>query len=252
MIRRTLSLAGALFAALIALRAAPALAAETQVAVAANFTEPAKEIAAAFSAATGHKAILTFGSSGQFYAQVAHGAPYEVFLSADADRPRKAEQDGLGVPGTRFTYAVGRLVLFSRTPGLVDGSGAVLRRGGFSKLAIAEPAAAPYGAGAVQTLQRLGLYHRLKPRLVQGSSITQTYQFVATGAAELGFVALAQVVREPGGSRWIVPAAYHAPIEQQAILLRAGQKNPAARAFLAFLKGAQAVAIIKRYGYEVH
>ena len=242
-----LALAGAL--ALFAPSAAAA--AETQVAVAANFTEPAKAIAAAFKAATGDTASLSFGSSGQFYAQMAHGAPYEVFLSADAERPAAAERDGLGVAGTRFTYARGRLVLYSKTPGLVDAAGAVLKSGRFAKLSIADPAAAPYGAAAVQTMTRLGVYAALKPKIVQGSSIAQAYQFVDTGAAELGFVALSQVIDASGGSRWIVPAADHAPIDQQAILLTPGRANPAARAFLAFLKGPQAVAIIRKYGYEV-
>jgi molybdate transport system substrate-binding protein len=241
----------ALVGAILALGAAPALAAEAQVAVAANFTEPAKAIAQAFKAATGHTAILSFGASGQFYAQMAHGAPYEVFLSADADRPRKAEQDGLGVAGSRFTYAVGRLALYSKTPGLVDPAGAVLAAGKFAKLAIADPAAAPYGAAAVQTLRKLGVYDRVEPKLVMGSSITQAYQFVDTGAAELGFVAYSQVINQAGGSRWLVPAADHAPIDQQAILLYTGAGNPAAKAFLAFLKSPQAVAIIRRYGYEV-
>ena len=249
MLARPLALIAAV--ALLAGLARPALAEETQVAVAANFTQPAKEIAAAFKAATGHTAVLSFGSSGQFYSQMAHGAPYEVFLSADADRPKKAEQDGLAVPGTRSTYAIGRLVLFSKTPGLVDPAGAVLRRGAFGHLAIADPAAAPYGVAAVQTLRRLGVYQAVKPKVVQGSSITQTYQFVATGAAELGFVAQSQVVGEPGGSRWLVPTRDHAPIDQQAVLLFTGQKNPAAKAFLGFLKSPAAVAIIKRYGYEV-
>jgi len=235
----------------VAAFAAPAWAGETQVAVAANFTAPARQIAAAFEKATGQRAVLSFGSSGQFYAQMAHGAPYEVFLSADADRPKAAERDGLAVPGTRVTYAVGRLVLFSKTPGLVDGSGAVLKTGRFGKLAIADPTAAPYGAAAVQTLQRLGVYPAVKARIVQGSSITQAYQFVATGAAELGLVAQSQVVNRPGGSRWLVPATLHAPIDQQAVLLFTGRKNPAARAFLAFLKSPAAVAIIRRYGYEV-
>jgi molybdate transport system substrate-binding protein len=246
---RRLSLVGAFVALTLAGAAAPALAAETQVAVAANFTEPAKEIAAAFAAATGHKAILSFGSSGQFYAQMAHGAPYEVFLSADAERPKKAEQDGLGVPNTRFTYAVGRLVLYSKTAGLADGGG-VLKSGRFAKLAIADPTTAPYGVAAVQTMQNLGVYDQVKPKIVQGSSITQTYQFAATGAADLAFVALSQVINEPGGSRWVAPKSYHKPIDQQAILLFTGQKNPAAAAFLKFLKGPQAIAIIKRYGYE--
>jgi molybdate transport system substrate-binding protein len=243
--------AGALLALVLASATTPALAAEAQVAVAANFTEPAKEIAAAFAAATGHKAVLSFGSSGQFYAQMAHGAPYEVFLSADSDRPQKAEQDGLGVPNTRFTYAIGRLVLYSKTPGLVDDGGGVLKTGRFNKLSIADPTAAPYGSAAVQTLQKMGVYAQVKPKIVQGSSITQAYQFVASGAAELGFVALSQVISETGGSRWLVPATYHEPIDQQAILLFTGQKNPAAAAFMKFLKSPQAVAIIKRYGYEV-
>jgi len=221
------------------------------VAVAANFTEPAREIAAAFKAATGHAAVLSFGASGQFYAQMAHGAPFEVFLSADAERPKKAEQDGLGVPGTRFTYAVGRLVLYSKTPGLVDPAGAVLAKGGFDKIAIADPAAAPYGVAAVQTMRKLGVYDRLAGKIVRGSSITQTYQFVETGAAEVGFVAFSQVIGEAGGSRWLVPTTFHAPIDQQAILLYTGEKNPAAKAFLAFLKTPAAIAVIKRYGYEV-
>jgi len=251
MLTRRSNVLGALAALVLAAFAPGVRAAETQVAVAANFTEPAKEIAAAFAAATGHKAVLSFGSSGQFYSQMARGAPYEVFLSADADRPKKAEQDGLGVPGTRFTYAVGRLVLYSTTPGLVDGQGAVLRSGRFAKIAIADPAAAPYGVAAVQTLQKLGVYPALKSRIVMGSSITQAYQFVATGAAEVGFVALSQVIKEPAGSRWLVPAADHAPIDQQAILLFTGQKNPAASAFLKFLKTPKALEIIRRYGYEV-
>jgi molybdate transport system substrate-binding protein len=236
--------------ALVALLVGPAArAAETQVAVAANFTEPAKAIASAFKAQTGHTASLSFGSSGQFYAQIAHGAPYEVFLSADEDRPKQAEREKLGVPGTRFTYAVGRLALYSRTPGLADG-GAALRAGRFDKLAIADPTTAPYGAAALQTLQKLGVYERLKPKIVQGTSITQAYQFVETGAAELGFVALSQVIGAPGDSRWIVPAADHAPIRQQAILLQPGKDKPAAKAFLAYLKGPAAAAIIRRYGYE--
>ena len=252
MINRRFQLVGlALFGAALALGAAPALAADTQVAVAANFTEPAKEIAAAFKAKTGHTATLNFGASGQFYTQIAHGAPYEVFLSADAERPQKAEQDGLAVAGTRYTYAVGRLVLYSKTPGLVDAKGAVLKSDKFTKLAIAEPTAAPYGQAAVETLQKLKLYDVLAPKIVKGSSITQAYQYVATGNAELGFVALSQVINEPGGSRWLVPASNHAPIEQQAVLLKTGEKNEAARAFLTFLKSPAAIKIIKRYGYEV-
>lgn len=227
-----------------------ALAGETKVAVAANFTDAAKEIAARFKAKTGHEANLSFGSSGQFYAQIANGAPFEVFLSADAERPLKAEAEGLAVPGSRFTYATGRLVLYSKTPGLVDGKGAVLKTGKFDKLSIADPKTAPYGEAAVETLTKLKLYDALKPKIVQGSSITQAFQYVQTGAAELGFVALSQVINEPGGSRWLVPAADHAPIDQQAILLKTAEKSEAARAFLAFLKGPEAKAIIRRCGYE--
>jgi len=231
--------------------ATPAMAAETLVAVAANFTEPAKEIAAAFHQATGNTALLSFGSSGAFYTQMAHGAPFEVLLSADADRPKKAEQDGLGVPGSRFTYAIGRLVLYSTTPGLVDDSGAVLKSTRFAHLSIADPAAAPYGTAALQTMAKLGVTAALAPKLVKGSSVTQAYQFVATGAADLGFVAQSQVINVPGGSRWLVPATLHKPIDQQAVLLWTGAKNPAAAAFVKFLKSPQAVAIIKRYGYEL-
>jgi molybdate transport system substrate-binding protein len=251
MTTRRLHLIGlALLGATLALGAAPALAADTSVAVAANFTEPAKEIAAAFKAKTGNTATLSFGSSGQFYTQISHGAPFEVFLSADAERPQKAEAEGFAAPKARFTYAVGRLVLYSKTAGLVDNAAAVLKGGKFEKIAIADPAAAPYGLAAVQTMTKLGLYDRLKPKIVQGSSITQAYQFVDTGAAELGFVALSQVINQPGGSRWVVPARYHAPIDQQAVLLKTGQDNPAAKAFMTFLKSPAAIAIIKRYGYE--
>lgn len=239
-----------LLAAILVLFTAPARAGETQVAVAANFAEPAKQIAVAFQKATGHTAVLSFGASGAFYTQLTHGAPFELFLSADADRPQKAEQEGFAVPKTRFTYAIGRIALYSVRPGLVDAKGAVLKRGGFAKIAIADPATAPYGAAAVQAMQRLGVYPALAPKIVKGSSIAQTYQFIATGAADLGFVALSQLVAVPGGSRWIVPKALHAPIDQQAVLLKTGAANPAAWAFLKFLKSPQALAIIRRYGYE--
>lgn len=243
----SLAVAGTLF-----LAASPLRAAEVPVAVAANFTEPAKEIAAAFKKATGNDAVLSFGSSGQFYTQITQGAPYQVFLSADVARAQKAEQDGVGVPGTRFVYATGKLVLFSKTPGLVDDQGAVLKQPNrFQKVAIADPAAAPYGTAAIQTMTKLGVYGPLKAKIVQGSSITQAYQFTATGAAEIGFVALSQVINEGGGSRWVVPETLHKPIDQGAILLFTGDKNPAARAFLAFLRGQDAKAIIKRYGYQV-
>lgn len=228
-----------------------ALAADVQVAVAANFAEPAKIIAARFRQRTGHTAVLSFGSSGAFFAQIANGAPFQVFLSADAERAAQAEAQGLAVRGSRFTYATGRLVLFSRRSGVVDPRGEVLRRRTIRRLAIADPRTAPYGAAAMETLDKLGLREALAPRVVQGASIAQAYQFVRTGAADAGFVALSQVAGETGGSRWLVPAAYHAPIRQQAVLTRAGADSAAAKAFLQFLKGAEARAIIRRYGYEV-
>lgn len=245
--RRLAALAGCL----LLLGAAPAAADVVRVAVAANFSETATEIAAAFKARTGHVATLSFGSSGQVYAQIAQGAPYQLLLSGDVERPKQAERAGLGVAGTRFTYAIGRLVLYSRTPGLVDPAGKVLTAGRFERLAIADPATAPYGAAALATLRGLGVYARLKPRIVIGGSVGQAYQFTASGAAELGFVALSQVAAATGGSRWIVPASLHPPIEQQAILLAPGRDSAAARAFLAFLKSPAAQAIIRRHGYEV-
>ena len=251
MLNRRPFLAAAFAGAVSLLMGASALAAEIKVAVAANFTEPAKEIAAKFEAKTGDKVVLSFGSSGQFYTQIANGAPYEVFLSADSERPTKAEAEGLAVSGTRFTYATGRVVLWSKTPGLVDAKGAVLAKGGFEKLAIADPKAAPYGLAAVETLTKLKLYDTLKPKIVTGSSITQAFQYVQTGAAELGFVALSQVINEQGGSRWIVPAADHTPIDQQAVLLKTGADSATAKAFLQYLKSKDAKTIIKRYGYEV-
>jgi molybdate transport system substrate-binding protein len=249
MTRLLRTLAARLLACLAFTVAVPASAGETHVAVAANFTEPARQIADAYKRATGHNAVLSFGSSGVLYAQIANGAPFEVFLSADAERPVKAEQDRLAVPGSRFTYATGQLVLYSADPRLVDANGAVLRRGRFAKLAMADPALAPYGVAAVETLGRLGLSAALAPRIVKGGSITQTYQFVATRAAELGFVALSQVVTVRGGSRWLVPARLHTPIDQQAVLLRTGARSPAALAVMRFLRSPAARAIIRRYGY---
>ena len=239
-----------LIAVVCALNVAPAAAATVQIAVASNFMEPAKEIAATFTAQTGHQANLSFAPSGQIYVQLTHGAPFEIFLSADKERPQQAEKEGFSVNDTRFTYAVGRLVLYSTRPGYVDANGKVLARSDFEHLAIADPAIAPYGLAAVQSLRKLGLYDRLKPKIVQGSSIAQTFQFVQTGAAEIGFVALSQVINRPDGSRWIVPATLHSPIDQQAVLLKTGANNPAAKAFMTFLKSQTARAIIRRYGYE--
>ena len=230
--------------------ASPAQAGQTQVAVAANFTAPAKDIAAAFKAKTGHEAALSFGASGQFYAQIQQGAPFQVFLSADADRPKAAIDAGLAVADSRFTYAIGKLVLWSKSLDVSKGDEA-LKANGFAKLAIANPKAAPYGAAAVEAMTKLGVYDAIQPKIVQGASIGQAFEFVATGNAELGFVALSQVTDVTAGSRWMVPQALYAPIRQDAVLLKTGADDEASKAFLAFLKGPEARAIIEKYGYAL-
>ena len=229
-------------------------AAEVKVAVAANFTASMQKIAAAFAQDTGHQAVLAFGSTGKFYAQIKNGAPFELLLAADAETPARLTREGQGVAGTRHTYAIGRLALWSREPGLVDEAGAVLRTGHFKRLALADPKLAPYGAAAVKVMTGLGLIGTLVPRLVQGQSIAQAYQFAATGNAELGFVALSQVFSDgklKEGSVWVVPAHLHAPLRQDAVLLKPGQGQPAATALLAYLRGDKARAIIRSFGYDL-
>lgn len=229
-------------------------AAATLVAVASNFTKPMQEIATAFEKSTGHSANLSFGASGKFVAQLENGAPFEVFLSADDKNPKKLEQDGFTVPGSQFTYAVGKLVLWSATPGFVDDQGAILSKGGFKHLALADPKLAPYGVAAVELLQKLGVYDKLQPLLVQGENIAQTQQFISTGNAELGFIALSQVIENgkiANGSGWIVPGDKHKAILQDAVLLKTGVENPAAPALLKFLKSPEAIAIIRKYGYDL-
>ncbi len=225
-----------------------ARAAEVKVAAAANFTAPARDIGALFERVSGHKVLFSFGASGLLYAQIAQAAPFAVFLSADRERPQQAIAAGLAVAGSRFTYATGRLALFSIDPAKVTGE-ATLKQVRFAKIAIADPAAAPYGAAAVETMQKLGVYAAIEGRIVQGVSIAQTYQFVVTGNAEVGFVALSQIIESTEGSRWIVPEALHAPIAQDAVLLKIGATNPAATAFLAFLQGPEAAAVKDRFGY---
>jgi molybdate transport system substrate-binding protein len=239
----------AVSAAAIALGAAlPARAAETNVAVAANFTDAANEIAEVFKEKTGHEAILSFGSTGQLYTQITQEAPFEVFLAADDERPKKAIEEGFGIPGSQFTYAIGTLVLWSQEPDLVQGE-QTLKNGDFTKIAIANPEAAPYGAAAVQAMKALGVYDQLEPKIVQGNNISQTLQFVETGNAELGFIALAQVARNDDGSRWVVPEDLHDAIRQDAVLLKTGEDSEAAQAFIEFLRGPEAAAIIKEFGY---
>lgn len=238
----------AAIAGLLLLALTDAQAAQTNVAVAANFTDAAKEIAAAFKQKTGHEAVLSFGASGQFYTQITQGAPFQVFLSADDSRPKKLVEDGLAVADTRFTYAIGKLVLWSKTPGVVKGE-ETLKAASFAKLSICNPASAPYGQAAVETMKSLKLYDALAPKLVEGANITQAYQFVQTGNAEVGFVALSQLTGSDAGSRWVVPQELYNPIRQDAVLLKTGADNEAASAFLTFLKGAEARAIIEKYGY---
>jgi len=224
------------------------------VAVAANFTKPMTEIAEAFEKSTGHSAKLSFGSSGKFVSQIDNGAPFEVFMAADAENAIKLQNAGLAVADTRFTYALGKLVLWSATPGLVDEQGQILNKGGFTHLALADPKLAPYGAAALDVLKNMGLFEKLQPLFVLGENISQTHQFVSTGNAELGFLALSQVIADGkigSGSGWIVPDDRHAPIRQDAILLSKGVENPAAPALLQFLKAPQAQTIIRKYGYDL-
>lgn len=228
---------------------------EVRVAVAANFLKPMEEIATTFKAETSHTLRISAGSSGQFYAQIRNGAPLDVFFSADQERPKRLEQEGLAVSGTRFTYAVGRLVLWSAEPELIRGDGReLLRAGKFKYLAIANPEVAPYGAAARQVLQTLKAWDALQPRLVQGQDIGQTYQFIATRNAELGFVSLSQVQR-PGqaasGSRWVVPVELYDPVRQDAVLLKTGAKNRAAHALLDFARGTRGRRLIESWGYSI-
>jgi len=245
--------------------------------VAANFATPMARIAESFTAATGHVVKLSSGSTGKFYSQIVAGAPFELLLAADDTTPRRLVDEGHAVGSSRFTFATGRLVLWSATPGFVDAQGAVLTSGRFAHLAIANPKVAPYGRAAMQVLRARGLADTLAPKLVTGESVAQAFQFVATGNAELGFVALSQVIaagppqgdqrplggpapkapggptsgpgKPAGGSSWRVPESMHAPILQDAVLLKPGESNPAAAALLAYLKSAPARDLMRSFGY---
>ncbi len=230
-----------------------ALAAQTTIAVAANFTDATRDIVSLFEKATGHTVKVSFGSTGKLFSQIEHGAPFEVFLAADEKRPVKAEDEGLAVVGSRFTYAQGKLALWSAEPGLFQDGEAYLKQGDFQRAAIANPKTAPYGLAAQQVMEHLNIWQQLKGKLVRGDSIAQTFQFTATHAAKVGFVALSQVKGWKGapGSFWEIPQSYYVPISQQAVLLKKGENNPAARAFLVFLKSPEAQSIITGYGYGV-
>ena len=241
--------------ALALIGSACAAHAETvQVAVASNFTAPMKVIAEAFKQDTGHTAEVAYGATGKFYAQIRNGAPFQILLSADEETPAKLEKEGVAPPGTRFTYATGTLVLWSADPALIKDGAKVLGRNKFRKLAIANPKTAPYGAAAVEVMKGLQVDQMLAPKLVQGENIAQTYQFVSTGNAELGFVALSQVFKDgqiTGGSAWVVPAEMHEPIRQDAVILKTGEGNAAASAFMDYLKSDKVKAIIRSFGYEI-
>jgi molybdate transport system substrate-binding protein len=238
---------------------ANAKAEEVTVAVAANFTAPMQKIAQAFEQDTGHKAKLVFGSTGKFYAQIKNGAPFAVLLSADVETPARLEQEGAAVAGTRFTYAVGRLALWSKNPALVDNKGQVLLsnttdKNSFKKLAIADPKLAPYGTAAMEVLDRMGALAKVRPKLVQGDSIGQAFQFVMTENAELGFVALSQISmdgRITQGSAWTVPQNLYTSLRQDAVLLPLGKDNAAALALMKYMRTDRAQTIIRTYGYTL-
>ncbi len=230
-------------------------AGEANVAVAANFAAPAKLLAQRFQRDSGHRIALSSGSTGKFYAQIRNGAPLDVLLAADSEVPQRLARERLAVAGSRFTYAVGKLALWSPNADLVDARAEVLRKASFKRLAIASPQLAPYGAAAQETMQKLGVWAALQSRLVQGESIAQAFQFVASGNADLGFVALSQLHDGSGamlgGSFWVVPEGLHAPLEQDAVLLAHGARNEAARHFLEFLRSAPARELIRAFGYQV-
>lgn len=233
---------------------APVLADDIQVVVAANFSAPMKEIAAAFEKETSHVVKAAYGSTGKLYAQITNGAPFEALLAADAATPTKLVEEGAAVGDSQFTYATGTLVLWSSNPDFVDDEGKVLGTDEFNKLAIANPKTAPYGAAAIEVLTALGLLEQVQPKFVTGENIAQTFQFVSTGNADLGFVALSQVMEKgkiTGGSAWIIPGTLHEPIRQDAVVLEKGRDKPAVTALMEYLKGDEAQAIIKSFGYEI-
>jgi molybdate transport system substrate-binding protein len=228
-------------------------AGEAQIAVAANFTAPMKAIIDLFEEDTGHSVRVSYGSTGKLYAQIKNGAPFEALLAADQRRPELLEEEGAAVPGSRFTYAIGTLVLWSADPDKVEDGPTLLEAGDFNKLSIANPKLAPYGEASIETLQALGLRTAIEPKLVMGENIAQTYQFVDTGNADIGFVALSQVMQDGAitkGSGWVVPGELHAPIRQDAVILKKGRDNPAVTELFAYLQGEKARAIIQDFGYE--
>ena len=229
-------------------------ASEVRLAVAANFAAPVRSLAQGFEKATGHKVVVALGATGQLYAQIKNGAPFDVLLAADDETPKKLESEGLAVSGSRATYAIGRLVLWSKRDGLIDAKGEFLSTGRFDRIAIANPRLAPYGLAAIEVIEKLDLTQAIKPKVVEASNITQAHQFVASGNAEIGFVALAQVAeggKIKSGSGWIIPESLHSPIQQDLVLLQRGKTNPAAQQLIDFLRSENAKAVIRSYGYAL-
>jgi molybdate transport system substrate-binding protein len=228
----------------------------TLVAVASDFTKPMVEVAEAFNKSTGHEADLAFGSSGKAFAQIQSGAPYEIYLSASEKYPIELEKSGYAVIDSRFVYAVGKLVLWSAMPGYVDDQGDILKIGNFKHIALADPSHAPYGVVAEEVMKNLGILEKLRPLFVMGENISQTFQFISTGNAELGFIGLAQVIdvntgKIGSGSGWVIPGNLHSPFRQTAVLLKKGAENPAALALMDFLKSPPALAIIQKNGFDL-
>jgi molybdate transport system substrate-binding protein len=231
-----------------------AFAAEAQVAVAANFAEPIKAIGAVLEKTTGHTLKVTLGATGKLYAQIKNGAPFDVLLSADTATPEKLEKEGLGQPGSRFTYATGKLVLWSADTKRVDAKGDVLKAANLGKVSYANPKVAPYGAATMQVIDKMGLTAAITPKLVQGESIGQTFTFVSTGAADVGFVAMSQVLeggKLKSGSMWVVPQNLYDPIRQDAVVMQKSAGNEAAQALMKLLKSPNIKDLIRSYGYDI-
>jgi molybdate transport system substrate-binding protein len=230
-----------------------AWAGEIQAAVASNFYSPFKKIARQFEKETGHKVQIISGSTGKLYAQIMHGAPFELFLAADQRRPKLLEKNGNAVSGTRFAYALGKITLWSANPNAISEDGeSTLKAKNFTHIAIANPKTAPYGKAALQTMQKLGLWNEVRPLIVQGENIGQTFQFVASQNAQLGFVALSQILDPKNkfeGKRWDVPEKFYDPLKQDIVILKKGKSNPSAKALWKYLQSNAAKLIIKKYGY---
>lgn len=243
-----------IFTLLLLLSSSMSQACSVSVAVASNFTLPMQKISESFETETGCKTLLSFGSTGSFYAQIKNGAPYQLFLSADDETTQLLEKEGFSLKGSSFTYAIGKLVLWSHKINFVDNSSDILNSKKFNKIAIADPKIAPYGLAAMQTLKKLGLFSTLEPKIIQGENITQTYQFVLTKNADLGFVALSQVFdngKIKSGSSWIVPSSFHNPIIQNATLLNPGKDQEGTLMLVNYLKSDKAKTIIRSFGYDV-